>query len=183
MLLHIQPRSGYHTFAIDLSFHRYYVSCTVYKSVSTAFYFPFPSCLLLAYPQHHSQFSPLNRTTCLFPFSFVYPFPLCSAPIPTFTHACAQNHSLPTEPIFNSICFKYMLQLSILIGFKIFPFMSFSRNYSSAPPDPCILHVLLLSPTLYWCCHPGTYMHPCSPSADYWYISFVFPVDPVPLPT
>ena len=63
----------------------------------------------------YSQFF-LLFTTSLFAFCFVSPFPLCSAPTPTFTYTCARNHSRQTNN--NSqwhICFKYMSNLNLLV--------------------------------------------------------------------
>ena len=49
------------------------------------------------------------------------------------------------------------------------------------PVPPCIFHIIILRESYsLLLCHTGTYLHPCPPPPDYWYISF-FLVGPGPL--
>ena len=64
----------------------------------------FPSISRLSTTPHFS----LLYTTSFLAFRFVFSIPLCSAPTPSFTYACARIHSRQNPQIFNGIYFKYM---------------------------------------------------------------------------
>ena len=139
ILLRVQPRSGY--YLCQLTFPCiYYVSPTVYLYFSTAVFFPFPSRLFLAYPQHHSSSPyytqpPYLRFVSSFHSSMQCTNTYLDMCLTYASHICLGARPLPTSPtVFNAILRMFQIQVApqppgTAHYIPLLLVMSFLRNY------------------------------------------------------